>query len=170
MSMFLFIIGFLALGFFGAKLIFWIAFLFTFFLFWGVPTALLLLLLAIFLIFGVPLVRQRLITLPLMRLIKHIQLFPTISNTEREALNAGSVWFEGELFSGNPDFKRLIEVESYPELSEEEIKFLNGPVEDLCRLTDDWLVFQKRDLSPEVWKFLKDKGFFGMIIPKKYGD
>jgi acyl-CoA dehydrogenase len=169
MSIFLFLIGVLALGFFSAKLIFWLAFISLFFAFWGMPTIFFLLVGVVFLVFGLPLIRQRLITLPLMRLIKHIKLFPTISNTEREALNAGSVWFEGELFSGNPDFKRLIEVESYPELAEEEIDFLNGPVEELCRLTDDWLVFQKRDLSPRVWQFLKDKGFFGMIIPKKYG-
>src|SRR5204863_9934814 len=89
--------------------------------------------------------------------------------TEREALEAGTVWWEAELFSGDPDWMKLLMVKT-PRLSEEEQAFMGGPVEELCRLVDDWdTTHTRRDLAPEVWRFMKEKGFFGMIIPKRYG-
>lgn len=94
---------------------------------------------------------------------------PAMSDTEREALEAGTVWWDGELFSGSPDWHRL---QSVPEarLSSEEQAFLDGPVEELCTLVDDWQVTeQDKDLSAEAWAFMRDNGFFGMIIPKHYG-
>ena len=103
------------------------------------------------------------------KMIKAMGLLPVISKTEREALDAGTVWYEGELFSGKPDFKRLIKEEKYPELTDEERLFLEGPAEDICAMTDDWLVYQKRDLAPDVWSYLRNEGFFGMIISKEYG-
>src|SRR4029079_7629144 len=79
------------------------------------------------------------------------------------------VGFEGELFSGKPDWSRLLE-QPKPELSVEEKAFLDGPVEELCRMVDDWDITHVRaDLPPEIWDFLKKKKFFGMIIPKEYG-
>ncbi|MDP7062853.1 MAG: acyl-CoA dehydrogenase, partial [Planctomycetota bacterium] len=168
MTILLFLAGLLTLGFFGAKLIGWTCWIFSFLLWWGWPTWLLILLAIPAVIFNWPALRLRVVTTLLMRFIKKAGLLPVISRTEREALDAGTVWYEGELFSGKPDFARLLK-EAYPELTEEEQAFLNGPVEEVCRMTDDWEVFQRRDLSPASWQYIKDNGFFGMIIPKKYG-
>ncbi|MDP6962863.1 MAG: acyl-CoA dehydrogenase family protein, partial [Planctomycetota bacterium] len=169
MSFFLFLIGLVTLGFFSAKFVYWLALITAFMLIWSAPAWLYWVLAIPALVFGVSALRQRLITAPLMKTIKALGLLPEISTTEREALDAGTVWYEGELFSGNPDFRRLIKEEKYPELTLEEQQFLDGPVEELCELTDDWLVYQKRDLPPEAWAFLKGNGFFGMIITKEFG-
>lgn len=97
------------------------------------------------------------------------KLMPPMSETEREALEAGNVWWDAELFSGRPNWKRLFGLPA-PRLSAEEQAFIDGPVETLCRMLDDWDITQeRRDLSPEVWAFIKKNRFFGMIIPKKYG-
>ena len=94
---------------------------------------------------------------------------PTISQTEQEALDAGDVWWEGELFSGKPDFSKIRSMPR-PQLTEEEQAFLDGPVEELCRMSNDWeITHENFDLSPEAWQFIKDKGFFAMIIPREYG-
>jgi len=94
---------------------------------------------------------------------------PSISQTEQEALDAGSVWWEAELFSGNPDYQKIRELPA-PKLSKEEQAFIDGPVEQLCGMLDDWkITHEDYDLSPDVWKFLKKHKFFAMIIPKKYG-
>jgi acyl-CoA dehydrogenase len=94
---------------------------------------------------------------------------PSLSNTEREAIEAGDVWWDADLFTGNPDWSKLL---AFPaaSLSDEEAAFLAGPVEELCRMVDDWQVnWELHDLSPEVWAFLKANKFFAMIIPKEYG-
>ena len=97
------------------------------------------------------------------------EVMPTMSDTEREALEAGTVWWGAELFSGRPSWKRLFNIKA-PALTAEEQAFLDGPVEELCRLLDDWdITHERRDLSPEAWQYIKNKGFFGMIIPKQYG-
>ncbi|MBI4195086.1 MAG: acyl-CoA dehydrogenase [Betaproteobacteria bacterium] len=94
---------------------------------------------------------------------------PQVSQTEQEALDAGTVWWDGELFSGRPDWGKLLSLPR-PELSAEEKMFLAGPVETLCGMLDDWkITHELYYLPPEVWKFVKDKGFLGMIIPKQYG-
>jgi acyl-CoA dehydrogenase len=94
---------------------------------------------------------------------------PRLSNTEREAIEAGDVWWDAELFAGNPDWDKLLAC-APAQLSTEEQEFLAGPVEDLCRMVDDWKInWQWRDLPPEIWEFLKAKKFFAMIIPKQYG-
>ncbi|MFQ5639321.1 MAG: acyl-CoA dehydrogenase family protein, partial [bacterium] len=123
---------------------------------------------ALVLVFGVPPVRRTLMTAALVKFLKAKKLLPVISETERTAIEAGNVWVDGDLFSGKPDFKKLLQ-EAYPGLSAEEQAFMDGPVEEICRMTDDWQVFQKRDLPPEVWKYMKEKRFLGIIIPKKYG-
>jgi acyl-CoA dehydrogenase len=97
------------------------------------------------------------------------RVMPAMSDTEREALEAGSVWWDGELFSGRPRWSRLMDTPA-PKLSPEERAFLDGPVEILCGMIDDWRITNdERDLPPEVWAYLKAQGFFGMIIPKQYG-
>lgn len=97
------------------------------------------------------------------------KIMPSMSDTEREALEAGTVWWEGELFSGRPKWKKLLSV-PVPSLSAEEQAFLDGPVEELCRMLDDWnITHERRDLSEEAWRYIKAQRFFGMIIPKQYG-
>jgi len=95
--------------------------------------------------------------------------FPSISDTERAALEAGDVWWEGELFRGAPDWRQLHDVPA-PRLSEREQAFLAGPVEQLCAMLDDWDIHHRlHDLPEEVWAFLKRERFFGLIIPESYG-
>jgi len=97
------------------------------------------------------------------------KLLPSMSQTEKEALEAGTVWWDGELFTGAPRWSKLLAAKA-PQLSAEEQTFLDGPCEELCRMLDDWDITHRRaDLSPKVWDFLKSKGFFAMIIPKRYG-
>ncbi len=126
-----------------------------------------LLYLIVFVPLNIPAIRQTLISAPIFKVFK--SLMPPISDTEQEALDAGTVWWEGELFRGAPDWKQM---HDFPQarLSPEEEAFLAGPVEELCAMVSDWEVTHKRaDLPPEAWQFIKEKGFFGMIIPKKYG-
>ena len=97
------------------------------------------------------------------------RILPPMSTTEREALDAGTVWWEADLFRGDPDWKKLLLIPS-PRLSREEQVFLDGPVEELCNRLNDWdITHARRDLPPEIWRFIKEMGFFGMIIPKRYG-
>lgn len=94
---------------------------------------------------------------------------PPMSDTEREALEAGDVWWDADLFTGNPDWAKLLAV-APAKLTDEETAFLNGPVEELCSMIDDWKVnWEWRDLPPEVWEFIKRNKFLGMIIPKEFG-
>ena len=115
----------------------------------------------------VPGLRRERLTAPLLRI--YTKMLPTLSATEQTALDAGTVGFEGELFSGMPDWQVLL-AQPKPELTPEEQAFLDGPVEEVCMMTDDWDITHVRaDLPPEMWKFLGKHKFFGMIIPKDYG-
>src|SRR4030066_1008750 len=119
------------------------------------------------LLLNVPPLRRRVLTRPLFALCQRIM--PAMSDTEREALEAGTVWWEAELFNGAPRWEKLKAVPK-ARLSAEEQAFLDGPCDELCRMLDDWdITHVRNDLSPKVWQFIKDNGFFGMIIPKKYG-
>ncbi|PSQ75839.1 MAG: acyl-CoA dehydrogenase [Bacteroidetes bacterium QH_7_62_13] len=111
---------------------------------------------------------RRQVSAALMKLMEALQFLPKISETEQTAIDAGSVWMDGELFSGNPDFEKALD-QLYPELSEKEQAFLDGPVEKVCEMVDDWDVHQRGDLSAETWDYLKEKGFFGLIIPEEHG-
>ncbi len=94
---------------------------------------------------------------------------PSLSDTEAQALKSGSVDWDGELFSGNPDWKKLLEARP-AHLTSEEQAFLDGPVEKLCAMLDDWkITHEQYDLPDKVWKFIQEKGFFGLIIPKEDG-
>src|SRR4030088_828480 len=111
--------------------------------------------------------RKALLTRPFMR--TYLKLLPAMSQTEKEALEAGTVWWDGELFTGAPHWPKLLGAKP-PRLSGPEQAFLDGPCEELCRMLDDWNITHERaDLPPQVWEYLKSRGFFAMIIPKKYG-
>lgn len=93
---------------------------------------------------------------------------PKLGDTERIALEAGTVWWDAQIFSGMPDWQYLADFECKP-LSAKEQAFMDGPVTRLCEMLDDWQIEQDRDLPPEVWDFLKRERFFGMVIPESYG-
>ncbi|MGY3947404.1 acyl-CoA dehydrogenase [Aeromonas allosaccharophila] len=126
---------------------------------------------ALFTVIAIPLnlveFRRNQITKPLFKIYKSIM--PEMSRTEKEAIEAGTTWWEADLFAGNPDWKKLHAI-PVSTLSAEEQAFMDGPVEEVCRMVSDWEVTHERaDLSPEVWQYLKDNKFFAMIIKKKYG-
>ncbi|MEF8698857.1 MAG: acyl-CoA dehydrogenase [Candidatus Accumulibacter sp. UW25] len=124
-------------------------------------------LLSLAVLFGVRPLRRALVSRPIFRTYKRI--LPQMSDTERVALEAGTVWWDGELFRGNPDWKQLLAY-PVPKLSAEEQSFMDHEVEQACALVDDWQVTSELfDLPPEAWRYIKEKGFLGMIIPKKYG-
>ena len=111
--------------------------------------------------------RRRYITRPLFAWYRRV--LPPISETEREAIDAGTVWWDGDLFTGNPDWKKLL-APGAPALSEEEQAFLDGPVEELCAMVDSWkLSHELADIPPEIIAFINKHKFLGMIIPKEYG-
>lgn len=112
-------------------------------------------------------IRQQFISMPLLALFKKIM--PQMSSTEQEAIDAGTTWFDADLFRGDPDWKKL---HNYPKprLSTEEKAFLDGPVEQVCAMVNDWhITHEIADLPPQIWQFLKENKFFAMIIKKQYG-
>jgi acyl-CoA dehydrogenase len=115
----------------------------------------------------VPQLRRALVSDPLLNWFR--KALPQVSQTEQEALDAGTVWWDGELFSGQPDWNKLFGTPK-PRLTPDEQAFLDGPVEDLCRMCDDWeITHELNDLPSQAWQFIKDRGFLGMIIPRQYG-
>ncbi|EPQ8263729.1 acyl-CoA dehydrogenase FadE [Vibrio alginolyticus] len=118
-------------------------------------------------VLAVPGVRQSLISRKALVLFKKV--LPAMSQTEKEALDAGTVWWEAELFKGKPEWQKLHAIQA-PKLSAEEQAFLDGPVNEVCAMVSDFQVTHElADLPPEVWQYLKDHKFFAMIIKKKYG-
>ncbi len=116
---------------------------------------------------GIPVVRRYLLSGTLMDAFG--RAMPRVSKTEQEALDAGTTWWEADLFSGRPDWKKLLDYPQ-PQLSGEEQAFMDGPVNELCEMIDDWKITEELyDLPEPVWRFLKEQRFFGMIIPKAYG-
>lgn len=113
-----------------------------------------------------PDLRRKLFTAPMFNWFQ--RTLPPMSTTEREAIDAGTVWWDGELFSGRPDWNTLL---GYPkaELSAEEQAFIEGPTEELCAMVSDWQIGQDMDLPAEAWAHIKANGFFALIIPKEYG-
>lgn len=111
--------------------------------------------------------RRDIITKPIFSWARGV--LPTMSDTEREALEAGDVWWDADLFTGNPDWSKLLKIPQ-AKLTDEEQAFLNGPVDELCAMLDEWKIFwELRDLPQEAWTFIKREKFFGMIIPKEFG-
>src|SRR5438445_8925339 len=115
----------------------------------------------------IPFIRRKLVTDRVLALYRRI--LPDMSQTEKEAIDAGTVWWDADLLSGRPDWDKLLAVRA-PRLSPDEQAFLDGPVEELCAMCNDWqITHELQDLPPHVWQYIKDKGFLGMIIPKSYG-
>jgi len=111
--------------------------------------------------------RKDKITRPIFAFFKSV--LPPMNQTEKEALDAGDIWWDGELFRGNPDWQMLLKSQP-PELTKEEQAFLNNQVETVCNMVSDWDVsFKDKDLPKEAWDYLKSEGFLGLIIPKGYG-
>ena len=134
---------------------------------WLATAVTLLLFAALTVPLNLPDFRRSRITAPLLAVYQKIT--PQLSDTERVALEAGTVGFEGELFSGKPDWRKLLN-QPVPQLSTEEQAFLDGPCEELCRMINDWeITHELADLPPAMWEFLKKNRFFGMIIPREYG-
>jgi acyl-CoA dehydrogenase len=122
---------------------------------------------AVLLLLNLRPLRIRLLTRPFMK--KYRKLLPAMSATEREALDAGTVWWDGELFTGGPNWQKLMSAKA-PVLNAAEQAFLDGPCEQLCAMLDDWDITHRRADMPEaVWSFIKSRGFFAMIIPRRYG-
>ncbi|WP_050477957.1 acyl-CoA dehydrogenase [Herbaspirillum rhizosphaerae] len=112
-------------------------------------------------------IRQTLITRPALDVFRKI--LPSMSDTERDAIEAGTVWWDADLFSGKPDWNKLMQLPP-PTLTAEEQSFLDNEVTQLCAMVSDWdTTVAWQDLQPEAWQFVKDKGFLGMIIPRQYG-
>ncbi|MEE9328000.1 MAG: acyl-CoA dehydrogenase [Cocleimonas sp.] len=119
------------------------------------------------LIFTIPLIRMKLISNPALTIIRKI--LPPISDTEQEAIDAGTVWWDGEIFSGKPNWNKLLST-PIPTINDEEQAFLDGPVEELCKMSDAWKINHDWNIIPEhIIQYVRDNGFLGMIIPKKYG-
>ena len=153
----------------------WIAAISVYLLSWGllrdgnalVLASAWLLFLPVAALLGIPALRRTVLSRHLRAAFA--RAIPEMSHTEREALEAGSVWWEAELFSGSPNWNRLLGLPA-PVRAADERAFIEGPVEDLCRMLDDWkITHELLDLPPPVWQFLKQQGFFGMIIPRVYG-
>jgi acyl-CoA dehydrogenase len=149
----------------GGLLLWYVAHLAAFTPFTSAVVAVLFLVVAA--VLNLPLIRRKVITDQILALYRRV--LPDMSQTEKEAIDAGTVWWDGELFSGRPDWNKLLGIPQ-PRLSAEEQAFLDGPVEELCAMCDDWEITHERlDLPPHAWQYIKDKGFLGMIIPKQYG-
>ena len=142
----------------------WFAAAWTF----GAPWWLMALVFAPMLVFLVPPLRRALLSDRILAFFIKSGFMPAISDTEREAIAAGTVWLDGELFSGQPSLKKLAAAD-YPDLTADERAFLDGPVTTVCEMTNDWQVSQARDLPREVWDYLKHERFFGLAIDKDFG-
>jgi acyl-CoA dehydrogenase len=134
----------------------------------GAPLWAALAFVAVSAVFVIKPIRARLASSVVLKLFKALNLIPHISETERVALEAGVVWMEAELFSGKPNFRRML-AQPEAKLSAEEQRFLANEVEELCKMIDDWQLWKTHVMPPQVLEFIKKKGFLGMIIPREYG-
>lgn len=162
------LVGLLIVGFLGSPLIVWTLALAVILVGYQAPVWLLGLYVVVMAIFNIKPLRTSLVTKPIMTLMDRLGFLPKISETERAAIDAGSVWIEKDLFSGKPDFAKLMS-EPYPQLTPEEQAFMNGPVEELCKMLDHWKIWKSREIPKDAFEYIKKQKFLGMIIPKEYG-
>jgi len=118
--------------------------------------------------FFIPFLREAVITKPLLKLINVKKALSKVSETEKVAINAGGTWVDKDLFSGSPDLSKILSYK-IQKLTKEEQDFLDNQTNKVCSMVSDWDVFESKDLTAEVWQYLKDNKFFGMLIPKQYG-
>lgn len=154
------------IGYQGMPLLIWTLALGMIMIGFAMPLPVIAGFLVIMLIFLLPPIRRILVSSQLMKFL--VPIMPKISKTERVALEAGVTWIEKDLFSGKPNFAKIMQ-EPYPKLTAEEKAFMDGPVEELCAMVDSWEVWKTRALEEKIWLHLKKHRFFGMIIPKEYG-
>lgn len=154
-------------GYFGSPFWLWSVVVLGAVFGFGAPVWLCLALLVVAAIGVIKPIRKLVLSGPIMKTMKALKIIPKISPTERTALEAGVVWMEKELFSGNPNFKLMMD-QPYPKLTKEEEDFLNGPVEEVCKMVDDWKVWKERDIPQSAMDYCKKHKFLGMIIPKEY--
>jgi acyl-CoA dehydrogenase len=162
------VLAFVVSGYFGFPFFVWVALGLVALIGFGAPLWLTIAFAAVAAIFLLPPVRAVLVSSAIMKTMKAMKLIPEISQTERTALEAGVVWMEAELFSGAPNFKRMLS-QPVSRLSDEEQRFLDNEVEQLCSMIDEYKFFRTKTMPPEVLEFIRRKGFLGMIIPKEYG-
>lgn len=160
------VIAILLIGYVGSPLIVWTIACAAIMYGFGASQTSFIIFAVIAVIFNVKPIRRILISSGLMKIMAGFM--PKISETEKVALDAGVTWIEKDLFSGKPDIGKLMQ-EPYPQLTNEEKAFMEGPVEKLCGMIDSWKTWTNRELQAEVWEFIKKEKFLGMIIPKEYG-
>ena len=157
----------LFIGYLGAPFILWVIGLLAIAIGFKISALGAVIFVGVSLLFLIPMIRRNLFSRVIMMVMQKV--LPKISKTERSALEAGVVWVDGDIFSGRPNFKKILKNNVYPQLTKEEQDFLEGPVEEVCRMTNDWEVWQNRKIPENIWNYLSDNKFFGMIIPKEYG-
>ncbi len=162
------ILAFVFAAYFGWPLYVWTVFALVAMWGYGAPLGAMIAVLAVAMVFLIPPLRAGLVSSVVMKTMKALRLIPKISATERVALEAGVVWMEAELFSGHPDFKKMLN-QPYSKLTPEEQSFLDNEVQELCAMCDDYKMYRTKIMPPEVFEFIRRKGFLGMIIPKEYG-
>ncbi|MBO9668050.1 MAG: acyl-CoA dehydrogenase [Bdellovibrio sp.] len=158
----------LFVGFFGSPLIVWTIALAAIMAGFAAPMWLWIVFAVLAVIFNIPPIRAALVTSGVFGIFKKFEFLPKISDTEKAALDAGVVWVEKDLFSGKPNFTNLMN-EPYPDLTAEEKAFMDGPVEQLCKMIDHWEIYKTKEIPQPIWDFIKKEKFLGMIVPKEYG-
>lgn len=167
LSWVVFILVLAGLGFFGLSLKIWTVTIVVGLLLLGVHWFLVLLVAAPMIAMTIPGIRRQ-VSVKIMDTMDKLKLMPVISDTERVALEAGTTWVDAELFSGKPDFERILR-EPYGKMSEEERAFVDNQIKTVCGMVSDWEVYQNGDLPAHVWDYIKKERFLGMIVPKEYG-
>ncbi len=161
------VLAVIVVGYMGSPLIIWTILGAVLLFGFGAPMWAMIAFAVLAVIFNIKPLRTLLVSSPLMKLMA--PFMPKISETERVALEAGVTWVEKDLFSGKPDFNKIMREETYPQLTREEQAFMDGPVEELCKKIDHWNTWRTREIEKEVWEYIKKERFLGMIIPKEYG-
>lgn len=158
----------LLFGYKGAPLFLWAILAVVSLLGFAAPTGVTIAVAVVLAVFVIKPIRAILVSSVVLKVLNALKFLPKISQTEKVALDAGVVWVEADLFSGKPDLKKVMN-EPYPDLTKEEKAFMDGPVDKLCGMINDWELWQTREMPENVWKYIKENKFLGMIIPKEYG-
>ena len=162
------LLALLFIGFFDLPLVVWAVAGLLVLTGFAAPLGLVIAFAVVMLVFLIKPIRTAVVSKAVMGVMRKLGVVPQISATERTALEAGVVWVEKDLFSGKPNFEGIL-AEPYAKLTAEEQAYIDKEVEELCRLCDPWKIWKNREVPAEVWQYIKDNGFLGMIIPKEYG-